>query len=220
MKTIDDLPLFPLNTVLFPGMLLPLHIFEPRYRQMIQRCVEYGTPFGVVLIQQGSEALDSQPTYHEIGCTAKIVQVQKLKGGRMNIVAVGRERFRIQTHYQTHPYLSADVEINPFDMPHIKALLSLGENLRPWVRGYLNLLSLFSETEFESDFLPESPLPLALTGAQLLQIEPYEKQPLLAAEDASALLRDLLRLYRREVALIHHMLDDDGPVLFGDFSLN
>ena len=220
MKTIDDLPLFPLNTVLFPGMLLPLHIFEPRYRQMISRCVEHGNPFGVVLIRQGDEALDLRPVYHEIGCTAKIVQVQKLKGGRMNIVAVGRERFRVQRHHQKHPYLSADVEITPFDMPHIKSLLSLGESLRPWVQAYLKLLSLFSESEFESDFLPESPLPLALTGAQLLQIEPYEKQPLLAADDATTLLQQLLHLYRREVALIHHMLEDEGPVLFGDFSLN
>ncbi len=212
--------MFPLNTVLFPGMLLPLHIFEPRYRQMVHRCAEQGTPFGVVLIRQGDETLDPQPTYHEIGCTAKIVQVQKLKGGRMNIVAVGRERFRIQRHYQRHPYLSADVEISPFDMPHIKALLSLGESLRPWMQTYLDLLSLFSESEFESDFLPESPLPLALTGAQLLQIEPYEKQPLLAAKDASALLQHLLQLYRREVTLIHHMLEDGGPALFGDLSLN
>lgn len=220
MKTIEDLPLFPLNTVLFPGMLLPLHIFEPRYRQMIRDCIDQSRPFGVVLIRPGTEALGPLAIHYDMGCTAKIVQVQKLKEDRMNIVTVGRERFRIIKYRHEHMYLSADVKITPFEMPHIKSLLRLGEELRPWIQYYLKLLSLFSESEFESDFLPESPLPLALTGAQLLQIETYEKQPLLAAKDAVDLLRQLLRLYRRETALIRHMLESDVQELFGDFSLN
>ncbi len=220
MKTIDDLPLFPLNTVLFPGMLLPLHIFEMRYKQMVHRCLDDGTPFGVVLIKQGQEAHGPLPAIHQIGCTAKIVQVQKLKEGRMNLVTLGRDRFRIQKLLHDHAYLSANVHLYPFQIPNAKPLLAIGEKLSPWVHHYLDLLSRFSESEFESDFLPESPLPLAFTAAQLLQIETYERQPLLESKDAIALLGELLHLYRREVTLVRHMLEHKGPELFGNSSTN
>jgi hypothetical protein len=220
MKTIDDLPLFPLNTVLFPGMLLPLHIFEMRYKQMVHRCLDDGTPFGVVLIKQGQESQGPLPAIHRIGCTAKIVQVQKLKEGRMNLVTLGRDRFQIQELLHDHAYLSANVRLHPFQIPNAKPLLAIGENLLPWVHHYLDLLSRFSESEFESDFLPESPLPLAFTAAQLLQIETYERQPLLESKDAIALLRELLLLYRREVTLVRHMLEHKGPELFGNSSTN
>ena len=84
-----ELPLFPLNTVLFPGMPLPLHIFEDRYKQMINNCLEEKEPFGVVLIRNGKEALGPLAQPHSIGCTARIVEVQKLSDGRMNITSVG-----------------------------------------------------------------------------------------------------------------------------------
>jgi uncharacterized protein len=90
-----DLPLFPLNTVLFPGMPLTLHIFEERYKLMIERCLEHRQPFGVVLIRYGKEALGSLADPHRIGCTARILDVQPLSEGRMNISALGQKRFRI-----------------------------------------------------------------------------------------------------------------------------
>src|SRR5512147_2655499 len=91
-----ELPLFPLNTVLFPGMPISLHIFEPRYKLMIEQCIQIAQPFGVVLIREGVEALGPSAEPHQIGCSAQITQVERLEDGRMNIVAVGVERFQIR----------------------------------------------------------------------------------------------------------------------------
>ena len=93
----NALPLFPLNTVLFPGMPLGLYIFEERYKLMMAQCLQEEQPFGVVLIAQGKEAMGPAAEPHPVGCTAVITEVQKLNDGRMNIVAVGQERFHIDT---------------------------------------------------------------------------------------------------------------------------
>jgi Lon protease-like protein len=105
-----ELPLFPLNTVLFPGALLPLHIFEPRYRTMVGECIEQERPFGVVLIERGSEVGDGAVP-HSVGVTAQITGVDRLDDGRLNIVCVGQDRFRILDTSSARPYLTGDVEI-------------------------------------------------------------------------------------------------------------
>ncbi|MEZ4622859.1 MAG: LON peptidase substrate-binding domain-containing protein [Caldilineaceae bacterium] len=106
-----DLPLFPLkNVVLFPGMVLPLHIFEPRYREMINRCIDEQLPFGVVLIEEGTE-IGEAATPHRIGTGAKIIRVERLEDGRMNITALGTERFQIQEVHHDRAYLTATVEV-------------------------------------------------------------------------------------------------------------
>ncbi len=104
-----EMPLFPLNVVLFPGMLLPLHIFEERYKLMINRCLDAGQPFGVVLIKYGQEEGGSAVPF-EIGTSAVIAKVQQLPEERLNLIAVGQERFRILQIIQQNPYLVADVE--------------------------------------------------------------------------------------------------------------
>ena len=105
-----DLPLFPLKTVLFPGARLPLHIFEPRYRQMIGECVEREAPFGVVLIRSGAE-VGGGAVPHRVGATARITAVERLPDGRMNIVTVGQQRFRILETTTERPYLMGTVEL-------------------------------------------------------------------------------------------------------------
>ena len=106
-----QLRLFPLNSVLFPGAVLNLHIFEPRYKQMITECLESGEGFGVALIADGSEAGDPNVQPHEIGSVAEIVDVQPLPFGRYYISTVGRDRFRINEVISREPYIVADVEI-------------------------------------------------------------------------------------------------------------
>ena len=108
-RAMDRLPLFPLRTVLFPGMALPLHIFEERYRLMIGRCMEERSPFGVVLIRSGEE-VGAAAEPHDIGTTARIASVQRLEDGRMNLVALGEQRFRILQLDNSGPYLAGDVE--------------------------------------------------------------------------------------------------------------
>jgi len=96
------LPLFPLDTVLLPGAPLPLHIFEPRYKEMIGECLERKQPFGVLRAKDGEVA--------EIGCTAEILNVvKKYDDGRMDIITQGRERFEVMQIHPERPFLQAEV---------------------------------------------------------------------------------------------------------------
>src|SRR5688572_32938140 len=112
MADLQQLPLFPLHTVLFPGMVLPLHIFEYRYRRMVYHCVTENKPFGVVLIREGSD-VGAVPTFHDIGTTAHITRVDPLTDGRMNIATVGQQRFTIHDIEHNEPYLVGLVEECP-----------------------------------------------------------------------------------------------------------
>jgi Lon protease-like protein len=105
-----ELRLFPLQTVLFPGMRLPLHIFEDRYKQMIRECIEQDAPFGVVLIREGAEAGGGAVPHH-VGTTARIAQVEYLDDGRMNIFTIGMQRFRLRRVNARQPYLTGDVDL-------------------------------------------------------------------------------------------------------------
>lgn len=102
------IPLFPLNTVLFPRMPLPLRIFEKRYKLMINRCVDERAPFGVLLIRSGEE-VGGPAEPHTIGTTARIARLQRLDEGRMNLITVGERRFRIEQIDDSEPYLMGDV---------------------------------------------------------------------------------------------------------------
>ncbi len=104
-----ELPLFPLNSVLFPGATLPLHIFEERYKKMVNLCLESNSPFGVLLIRSGSE-VDEAAEPFEIGTTARIVRVQHLDAGRMNLICLGEQRFRLSRQVSKIPYLVGEVE--------------------------------------------------------------------------------------------------------------
>jgi len=93
---VGELPLFPLNTVLFPGGPLPLRIFEPRYVDMIGRCMREGQGFGVVLIREGNETGPAQ--FHDVGTVARVVDFTQLPEGLLGLATVGHERFRVRTH--------------------------------------------------------------------------------------------------------------------------
>src|SRR5438105_14254346 len=108
MSTIE-LPLFPLHVVLFPGTVLPLHIFEPRYRRMIADCQREDKPFGIVLVKQESELLQEIP--HEIGTMIEIRDLNQLPDGRYIFMAFGIRRFRILSQHREKPYLSGIVEM-------------------------------------------------------------------------------------------------------------
>jgi Lon protease-like protein len=104
----DPLPLFPLQVVLLPEEILPLHIFEERYKQMINECLDHGGPFGIVLAEGNG--------IRNIGCVARVRNVlERFPDGRLDIMTQGKERFRILQPHQELPYLTADVEY--FDDP-------------------------------------------------------------------------------------------------------
>lgn len=205
-----DLPLFPLNTVLFPGMPITLHIFEPRYRLMIQQCIQAGQPFGVVLIKKGVEVSGPLAEPYPIGCTAQITQVERKEDGRMNIVAVGIERFQIHALTYDKPYLVGKVETYPLVSADSGLISQAGQELRPWVERYLNVLAQASnELKFDLARLPDDPLSLANLAASVVQIPLDQKQDLLAFGQAIEFLSGVRAVYRREVALLSAILERD-----------
>jgi len=216
-----ELPLFPLNTVLFPDMQLKLHIFEERYKIMINECYENKKPFGVVLIESGQEALGPVAKPYDIGCTAEITQLQKLPFGRMNIVTQGGQRFRINQIKQEYPYLLGDVEFISLHDDDPKIINTLTSKLRPLVMRYTRILSEVGEMQFDLSQIPKDAQSLAHIAASLLQSESKQKQKLLEVETTSGLLSELMGIYRLETVLLEvRSSPPDESFDIGPFSSN
>lgn len=216
-----ELPLFPLNTVLFPGMPINLQIFEDRYKEMINFCLQNNQPFGVVLIRNGTEALGPLAEPYPIGCTARITQVEQLENGNMGILAVGQERFQIHTLAHDKPYLVGTVELFPLDDDDLPVVTQASDRLRPWVEEYLAVLAeADDDIEFDPNRLPNDPVTLAYLAASLVQIPTVQKQTLLAADRATELITDIRAIYRREVALLNAIMERGKHQEVGLFSLN
>ncbi|GAB4577658.1 MAG: LON peptidase substrate-binding domain-containing protein [Anaerolineales bacterium] len=215
-----SLPLFPLNTVLFPGLPLRLNIFEPRYKQMIKRCLETGEKFGVVLIKKGREALGPLAEPYLIGCTAQLIQVETTPDERYDITAIGRERFRILSLDRvSYPYLAGMVEIYPYMGPDQTLVQSIAQPLRDWVKRYFEALSEATHSEMDARYIPNDPMGLAFLATYLLQIPPAEKQKILEIEHTDQMLEAVIELYRREVVFIKRLVKDEGKSQRG-FYLN
>lgn len=220
-----ELPLFPLNTVLFPGMPLELHIFEERYKQMIGMCIEKRLPFGIVLLESGQAELtpDSEAEMQPflIGCTAHITQVRPLPQGRMNITVVGKERFVIRSLNYEKPYLVGMIDIMPVEKGDLMALFNGKIALTHWIERYLRVLESAGQIQFDPKQLPSDVTLLIYLGAVLLQgISMAQKQKLLATQSLSAMTTDLIALYRREVVLLEAMLSPPLQHDLNPFSLN
>jgi Lon protease-like protein len=191
----ETLPLFPLNTVLFPGQLLPLHIFEPRYRQMIGECIQHGQAFGVVLIRSGEEVGEAAEPV-EVGTTAHIVQVESVADSRMNILCVGKARFRITQLLHDKPYLSGHVELWPWEPYHAGS--ADVNRIRRQLERYLHILAETTDNKLDLP-LPDEPATLANIAASVLQVELSEKQRLLTTSSISAMLIEVADLLQREL---------------------
>jgi len=215
------LPLFPLNSVLFPNMPLKLHIFEERYKMMINECVDTNSPFGVVMIKQGSEAQGPVAEPYMVGCTAQITQVQKLAFGRMNLMAIGRDRFKINELDTSKPYLQADIEMMPLVPVSQFDLNRRVDRLRPLIQTYLKTLEDAGQIQFDEDQIPSDSQALAFLSAVILQTDNEEKQRILEAASLDNFITMLVKSYQREVKLLDILLsppshaNDDSP-----FSLN
>lgn len=208
-----ELPLFPLNTVLFPGMPLRLHVFEDRYKIMMERVLSTNQTFGVNLIKKGAEAQGPLAEPYEVGCTARVVQVERLEEGQINLTVVGDERFHILRLGAGQPYLTAFVESTPLKAHQTLEVVRGVRVLRQRLVRYLALLAKHSKEDeggegIQMDIdltglqLPEDPMMLIYLSAALLQIPAAEKQPLLEAETAQELLDKIQRLFRRELAVL------------------
>jgi Lon protease-like protein len=215
-----EIPLFPLHTVLFPGMPLQLHIFEERYKKMVAYCQRTETPFGVVLIRQGVEALGPLATPFNIGCTAQIVKLQPLEQGRFDLSAIGLERFRIQALKKDQPYWVGVIDEFPLRMDDIIGVIKAESRLRPWLERYVRNLTQDDNIESAITNFPEDPISLAYLAAMVVQIPPMQKQTLLEMERCVDLLERMRPLYRREVALVDSIIRSQPVDLTQPFSKN
>lgn len=136
-----ELPLFPLHTVLFPGVALPLHIFEPRYREMVARCLDSGGPFGIVLIRDGREVGAGPTSIATVGTVAEIREADTPGEGRYELLVVGTRRFRIgSVTVGREPYLVGDVEMLDDEVGDPAAARGLTERVTQRFVRYLTLL--------------------------------------------------------------------------------
>ena len=202
-----QLPLFPLNTVLFPGMILPLHIFETRYKRMINQCLEGDRLFGVVLIRNGSEALGPLAEPYFIGCTARIIDSQALEEGRLQLTTLGERRFRVQRLMENQSYLVGEVQYHPHYKDTPDKLPLAVEQLTPKVRQYIHLLNQIEEVDINPENVPQDPLSFAYFAAALLQMPPVEKQNLLETENTTELLSSINQVYARETAFLRAIIE-------------
>lgn len=215
-----ELSLFPLNLVLFPGTPVQLHIFEERYKRMIADCLRMQKQFGIVLIRRGSEAGGPPAEPFGIGCTAQIVHVQRLDGGRMNITVLGGERFRILAiEHVSQPYLVGSVEKLPLSDADPSLTQALAERLQGQLEDFLRRLAGAGFGQLTIQQMPTEPAELAYMAAALLQLDVAQKQEILSTNDRVELLRTLVRHYRRELVLLGTLLAKGVPQS-GSFSTN
>ncbi|MEV6813599.1 LON peptidase substrate-binding domain-containing protein [Micromonospora sp. NPDC051296] len=211
------LPVFPLAMVLFPGLVLPLHIFEERYRALVRHLVGLpeGAPreFGVVAIRSGWEVEPTsgqiapgtgEVTLHEVGCTAELRQVTELADGGFDIVTVGRRRFRLaEVDHHSAPYLTAEVRWLPEPTGPDEAAGLLAARVIAVFRQYLGLIQVESGQLTEQ--LPEDPTVLSHLVAATAALTVADRQRLLAIDDTAARLRAELNLLNREAALLRQV---------------
>lgn len=191
------IPLFPLNVVLFPGMTLPLHIFEPRYQQMIRTCLETDRLFGVCLIRSGQE-VGGPADPHLVGTTCEILSAVPLGEGRLNLATVGRERFRVLRTFQDQPYLEAEVELLP---EHLDAGLEpLTGKVRRATVAYIRALLSAGGEEAPEVQLPDDPVVLSYLVGAVLQVPLQVRQELLEQGYTAHRLRRQLALLESETA--------------------
>lgn len=209
---VTDLPLFPLNVVLFPGITLPLHIFEPRYREMIDHCLEKKSPFGVLLIDKGRE-VGAPAIPHRVGTSAQIRRVKRHADGTMDIHVVGIQRFRAVDLDYSKSYLSAGVQQMPVINGATRSAALLATKVRPKLCEYVDLLAHAHSADHELGYIPHDPKTLAFLIGASMQISNETKQTLLELPGVPEMLAQELRLLSHEMQLIQHMVDTHESIV-------
>lgn len=196
----QTIPLFPLNTVLFPGAPLTLHIFEQRYRMMIAHCLDEGLPFGVVLIRAGEEVGMAAVPY-PIGTLAQINANVRLDDGRYYIATVGQQRFQIEQEVQQEPYMLAEVTLLPEETGSPPVSQSAVQELRQTYDRYWQAVAAATGFESQVEQLPDDPVELAYQLADRLQVTNERKQRWLEG-DLALRVNEIAAMLRAELSLL------------------
>ncbi len=194
----ETLPMFPLGTVLLPGMVLPLHVFEPRYRALVHDALGGDRRFGVVLIERGHE-VGGNDSRTSVGTVAEIVRAEEFEDGRWVLVAVGTERIRVEEWLADDPYPCARVSSWPDGDADVEPdlLADVGRKLQRVLALAAELGEDVPEVDVESD-----PLTASYQAVILSPLGPQDAQHLLAQPDG-----------QERLARLADLLDDQEQVL-------
>jgi Lon protease-like protein len=212
----ETLPLFPLGAVLYPGMLMPLHVFEERYRQLIRDLLGGPDPrrFGVIAIRKGRETgVEGVQSLYEIGCTATLRRVEEYSDGRYDIVTVGTSRFRLVALDQSLEYLQGEVEPLTDDVVDPDAAVPLVRAVQVAFHAYVDALTEGGGAVVKVDDLPSEPTQLSFLVAAAMVIDLPERQSLLAERDAVRRLNAQRSLLARETAVLKATTSRPAPDL-------
>lgn len=229
--TTARLPLFPLNTVLFPGLVLPLNIFEERYRAMMRELLKTDESeprrFAVVAIRDGREVAPSAPgmpdptallergpaagfgpdpiqAFHRVGCIADAATIRERADGSFEVLATGTTRVKLLSVDASGPFLTAELEEIPEDPGDGAGTLAQGV-LRAF-RSYQKRLAGARERSLSTGAeLPDEPSVVSYLVAAAAVLDIPAKQRLLQAPDTATRLREELKLLRAETAMIRHL---------------
>ncbi|MGS0686921.1 LON peptidase substrate-binding domain-containing protein [Nakamurella sp. GG22] len=207
MATTVSMPLFPLGLVLYPGVMLPLHIFEDRYRLLVKELLELpdgARRFGVVAIKAGREVgTDGITALHTVGCTAELRYAEAYQDGRFDIISTGMDRFRLVGVQHTEP-LRGDVEL----LPEVASAPAqpLADRVRRLFTSYRQALIQAQGAADDDDegipALPGDPTELSYLVAAAMILDLTEKQQLLDAATVDDRLRMELTLLKREASMV------------------
>jgi ATP-dependent Lon protease len=217
VRGVRELPLFPLPVVLFPGVPLPLHIFEPRYRQMLNDVRASNNFFGLSYFDASSATTDLPPAGH-VGCVAEVTEIQSLPDGRSNILTVGLIRYRVEGYVDRgEPYLVARVSFFE-DQEESQDLLS--ESSRNVAETFTRIARAVRIINDERASLPDisdtEPQRLSFLVAAAIEIDAELKQELLELQSTSERLQRLSNMLARAVssyeerARVHELANRNG----------
>lgn len=220
----ETLPLFPLGSVLYPGLVLPLHIFEDRYRQLVGDLLAGpGSPqFGVIAIRHGRETgIDGVSALYETGCTAVVSQVEPYEDGRYDLITVGAQRFRLLSLGEQEPYFRGEIEFLA-DEPGDEAEAALAvPAVQQSFRDYVDLLAERGGARVTLPDLPDEPVPLSYLVAAAAVVDLPVQQALLEEPDAHRRLVAERALLSREMQLLRSLTSAPAPGLrYSPYSQN
>lgn len=201
VRGVRELPLFPLPLVLFPGVPLPLHIFEPRYRQMLRDVRASNNLFGVSYLDESAAQSGERPHVGHVGCAAEVVEVQTLPDGRSNILTVGLIRYRVEAYVETdEPYIVGRVSFFEDDVEDEELLAARARQVTELFVRIAQAVRIINDERAALPELPETePERLSFLVAGAMELEAEAKQELLEMRSSLERLRRLRELLARAV---------------------
>jgi Lon protease-like protein len=212
----DTLPLFPLGTVLFPGLLLPLHIFEDRYKELVRDLLDGPEPrrFGVIAIKKGRETgVEGVSSLYEVGCTATLRETEGNDDGGYEVVAVGTQRFRLDALDESRAYLQGEVEFLAEDEGDSAAAGRAAHLAAEAFQAYLDVLTAQGLAQVNVPEVPEEPVLLSYLVAASMIIDLPDRQALLAEPDSLSRLTAERAMLVRETTMLQTLTARPAPDL-------